>query len=99
MKIERLSKTLRAAILLITGCAIVLASNQMYAQPGPQEPIAYIGHGAFFDRVGNELEVTQDFVDKAQAWYRTKLLADLDQAKKSEFAALEKKLLAGVETK
>jgi hypothetical protein len=104
MKIERRSQILRAAILLITGCVIVLGAdawfNQVYAQPTPQqEPIAYIGHGAFFDAAGNELEITQDFVDKAQAWYRTKLLADLNGAKKSEFAALEKKLLAGLETK
>ena len=104
MKIERRSQTLRAAILLITGCVIVLGATpwsiRMYAQPGPQqEPIAYIGHGAFFDAAGNELEITQAFVDKAQAWYRTKLLADLDDVKKREFAALEKKLLTGVETK
>jgi hypothetical protein len=104
MKIERRSQTLRAAILLITGCVIVLGANpwcnQMYAQPGPQqEPIAYIGHGAFFDGAGNEIEITQAFVDKAQAWYRARLLGDLDDVKKREFAALEKKLLTGIETK
>jgi hypothetical protein len=104
MKIERRSQTLRAAYLLIIGCVIVLGANpcfnQMYAQPAPQqEPIAYIGHGAFFDAAGNEIEITQAFVDKAQAWYRTKLLADLDDVKKREFAALEKQLLTGVETK
>jgi hypothetical protein len=104
MKVERRSQILRAAILLITGCVIVLGanpwSNRMYAQPGPQqEPIAYIGHGAFFDAAGNELEITQAFVDKAQAWYRTKLLADLDEVKKREFTVLEKSLLTGVETK
>ena len=43
-----------------------------------------------FIKHGNELEICQAFVDKAQAWYRTKLLADLDEAKKREFTALEK---------
>lgn len=61
-----------------------------------EEPIAYIGHGAFFDRRGNEIVVTQEFVQKAQAWYRAELLAGLDQKKKAQFSEFEQQLTKGV---
>lgn len=57
-----------------------------------QQPIAYIGHGAFFDSNGEEIALTQPFVDKAQSWYRQYLLADLAPEKKDEFAGVEKRL-------
>jgi hypothetical protein len=56
------------------------------------EPIAYIGHGAFFDHNGNQITLTPDFVSRAQDWYRKKLLAGLRADKKAEFAKFERKI-------
>ncbi|HEY6139947.1 MAG TPA: hypothetical protein VI670_19500 [Thermoanaerobaculia bacterium] len=61
-----------------------------------EEPIAYIGHGSFFDFKGNEIQITQAFVDKAQAWYRANLMSGLDESKKREFAELEQRLQKGI---
>ena len=64
-----------------------------------EEPIAYIGHGSFFDSQGNEIQATQEFVQRAQAWYVSNLLSDLDAARKREFTGFEKRLYSGVEMK
>jgi hypothetical protein len=84
------------AVVAIAGsvCAI-----HALAQTLPQEPIAYIGHGGFFDQQGNQIAVSQAFVDQAQAWYRTKLLSGLDDAKKAEFAGFERRLFVGAPAK
>lgn len=76
-------RTLSSAICLCCGLVAPAMGQE-------REPIAYIGHGAFFDSDGNEIVLTQEFVDKAQAWYRQKLLADLEPAKKKEFDGFEK---------
>lgn len=62
----------------------------------PNEPIAYIGHGAFFDHQGRQIVPTADFVARAQTWYRAHLLAGLDAKVRSEFTAFERRLSAGV---
>lgn len=54
------------------------------------EPIAYIGHGAFFDRSGKEIKLTQDFVEKAQAYYRQKLAASVPADKATNLTEGEK---------
>jgi hypothetical protein len=59
------------------------------------EPIAYIGHGGFFDSKGNQIPVTPEFVAKAQAYYRAKLLSRLGAAKQGEFSSFEKPLNDG----
>jgi hypothetical protein len=56
------------------------------------EPIAYIGHGAFFDNKGRQIVPTADFVAKAQSWYRERLLAGLKPRQRAEFAAFEQRL-------
>lgn len=62
----------------------------------PNEPIAYIGHGAFFDHQGRQIVPTPDFVARAQTWYRAHLLAGLDGKTRTEFKAFERRLSAGV---
>jgi hypothetical protein len=79
----------------LVAIAGVLLSTEALAQA--EQPIAYIGHGAFFDRAGNEIQVTQAFVEKTQAWYRAAFLLGLDEAKKREFAAFEQRLYSGVQ--
>jgi hypothetical protein len=64
-----------------------------------KEPIAYIGHGAFFDQKGNEIPVTQAFVQSAQSWYRAELISGADEAAKRKFADLEQSLYKGVDLK
>jgi len=61
-----------------------------------EQPIAYIGHGAFFDHSGNQIPLTQAFVEQAQAWYRKDLLIGLDTPKKKELARFERRLHDGV---
>jgi len=36
------------------------------AAADPDEPIAYVGHGAFFDAAGRQITPTPEFVAKAQ---------------------------------
>src|SRR6266404_2460737 len=77
---------------------LVLAFAVLSPQPAraqEQEPIAAAGHGGFFDQSGKQIPLTLDFATSAQAWYRNKLSAELSAAKKREFAAYEKRLLAG----
>jgi hypothetical protein len=56
------------------------------------EPIAYIGHGAFFERNGRQIVPTAEWVARAQSWYRGRLLAGLKPSQKAEFAAFEGRL-------
>ena len=67
---------------------------QMQSQE--KEPIAYIGHGAFFDQDGKQIELTLEFVARAQDWYRKKLLLSLRGNKRTEFANFERRLNAGI---
>jgi hypothetical protein len=73
-----------------------LWSSDARAQDREQEPIAYIGHGAFFDHKGNEIRLTQAFVEKAQAWYREDMLSALNAVQKRDFAVFEQGLYVGV---
>jgi hypothetical protein len=89
MKTRRL---LAVALTVCTGIACLsLWMDGVMAQD--QEPIAYIGHGAFFDRAGNQIAVTEAFVERAQAWYRQDMLPALNDAQRDSFAALEEQLL------
>lgn len=60
---------------------VLLASaasfNASIAFADDDEPISYIGHGAFFDKNGKQIEVTQDFIEQAQAYYRQRLLKSM----------------------
>jgi hypothetical protein len=56
------------------------------------EPIAYIGHGGFFDQYGRQIVPTAEFVAKAQSWYRARLLAGMNAGQKAELAAFERRL-------
>ncbi|HVS80398.1 MAG TPA: hypothetical protein VHE60_01530 [Pyrinomonadaceae bacterium] len=65
-------------------------------QAADKEPIAFIGHGGFFDQDGKQITLTLEFVARAQAWYRAKLSSTLTESKRAEFANLEKRLYANV---
>ena len=61
-----------------------------------RQPIAYIGHGAFFDSIGNEIEMTQAFVERAQTWYQNDMASELDERKRREFSIFESRLFEGM---
>jgi hypothetical protein len=46
-----------------------LAAPSAQIQTSDQEPIAFIGHGAFFDQDGKQIELTLELVARAQDWY------------------------------
>ena len=76
-----------------TETEILLATSPVHAQESnDDEPIAYIGHGAFFDRHGRQIVPTAEFVAKAQSWYRERLVAGLDPGVRTELGALERRL-------
>jgi hypothetical protein len=81
----------------ISTIAAAIAFAPAASQPGPvEEPIAYIGHGAMFDRHGKELEVTLEFVAKAQSWYRRQLELALPEKDRAALPQLETRLKAGL---
>jgi hypothetical protein len=57
-----------------------------------EEPIAYIGHGAFFDRTGRQIVPTEAWVERAQQWYRDRLVARVEPNGKEEFETFERRL-------
>src|SRR5262249_53431427 len=83
-------------LLVVTILILFFVDLAAKMQAKEKEPIASIGHGAFFDQDGNQIELTQEFVSKAQDWYRTKLLSSLRRSKKTEFAKFEKRLITSV---
>jgi hypothetical protein len=77
-------------VIMLAACVLATSGTAVSAEE--EEPIAYVGHGAFFDRTGKELVPTQAFVNKSQDWYQKKLLAALSAKKKAEFGKIEKQL-------
>jgi hypothetical protein len=84
-----------AVVLLIWFAGSSVSFAPVRAQE--REPIASTGHGGFFDHEGRQIPITLDLVSKAQTWYRAGLLENLSPAKKSQFAAFEQSLLAGLQ--
>jgi hypothetical protein len=98
MQARSQSQWLRAS--LAAGCLGVCSALWIGpAHAGADEPIAYIGHGAFFEASGKQITPTQEFVAEAQAWYRADLSSRLDERKAFEFAQFENDLFDGVPTK
>jgi hypothetical protein len=64
-----------------------------------REPIAYIGPGSFFDQEGRQLEVTCPFVERAQDWYRKRLLSEIGPRERRAFDAFERRLNEGIEAR
>ncbi len=59
------------------------------------EPIAYIGHGAMFDRTGKEIQVTPEFLREAQNYYRDALLKKTDEKRRVLFEQKRQRLFSG----
>jgi len=59
------------------------------------EPIAFIGHGAMFDREGRQIEVTAAFIEQAQQFYLRALSASANEEQLARLRAQEARLLEG----
>jgi hypothetical protein len=79
------------AALLAAGMAITVDGQSL-----ANEPIAFTGHGALFDRNGRQIEPTLEFLREAQAWYRARLMRQLPAEQRSAFSALEGRVTRGV---
>jgi hypothetical protein len=73
-----------------------LATELVPTRITSEEPIAYVGHGAFFARDGRQIVPTAEFVARAQRWYRDQLIATLDEKTRAELTTLEKRLVTGL---
>lgn len=85
---------LGGVLLLGAVAGVAGMSTRLAAQAVGEEPIAYIGHGVFFERGGRAITPTAEWVAKTQDWYRAHLMSALDPAGKAEFAGFEKRLIS-----
>ncbi|HKI05402.1 MAG TPA: hypothetical protein VKK31_25705 [Thermoanaerobaculia bacterium] len=60
------------------------------------EPIASVGHGAFFDGNGRQIVPTVEFMAKAQDWYRNRLVSGLNGKQQAQFSSFEQRLVKGL---
>ena len=59
---------------------VVLSTGVLGQERGiPEGPIAYIGHGAMFDREGNEIAPSPEVIGQAQSFYIDQLLQLADR--------------------
>ncbi|HEY7617775.1 MAG TPA: hypothetical protein VH744_13300, partial [Terriglobales bacterium] len=91
-----IAKLLRPAIAAV-GMSVALCAIPELALADDREPIAFVGHGAFFDQNGKQIVPTPEFLTSALAWYRTKLLSQLAPEKRSEFEAKERQAAQGLQ--
>ncbi|MFZ0749306.1 MAG: hypothetical protein WAM70_08090, partial [Pyrinomonadaceae bacterium] len=80
-----LLKTIWTIVHVLVICSSAMAQL-------PNEPIAYIGHGAMFDQSGREIPPTPSFILHAQTWYLTTLRAKSTASQRAELAKLERDL-------
>ena len=71
--------------VLCAGVFVVSALQSQTALSQEKEPIAYTGHGAFFDQQGKQIVPTADFVRKALAWYRDDLVRRVPEEKRASY--------------
>jgi hypothetical protein len=79
--------------------ALLIAPSGVRSQPAPampEGPVAYVGHGAMFDRNGNELAPTPAFIQRAQRAYLQQLLQRADPGQRQRFRELEARLRQGL---
>jgi hypothetical protein len=86
-----MSRSPAAALLSLALLAAPAAAQQSAV---PDGPIAFIGHGAMFDRDGREIAPTPELVAEALAFYREALLGLADQATRDRFGTLESEVVA-----
>jgi len=85
---------MRFSALLL--CLLLLSCSLVSSQSIPElseQPIAYIGHGAMFDRNGKEIQPTNTFVRQATRFYRDAVLKMSDADTRSRYNKLTNKYI------
>ena len=98
MQIRVRARGIRVAVAVAV-CWFTATSGRVWmneALAQGEEPIASIGHGAFFDGTGKEIRLTLEFVEKAQEWYRQDMLPGLNARQQRDFADFERRLSEGL---
>lgn len=85
---------LTLAALAAVGVAL-LTTARVPAQTFPDEPIAYVGHGAAFDAKGREIPVTPAFIESAQGYYLQRLRDRVAPEQRREFDQVRGQLTKG----
>lgn len=49
-------------------CLLAISTTPLFTQAPDDDSIAYVDHGAFFDRKGREIEPTPQFIASARGW-------------------------------
>jgi hypothetical protein len=71
------------------------ASAFHQAHSNNDEPIAYTGHGAMFDKNGKEIQVTPEFIKEAQKFYLDTLSKQAGEKQRALFEQKQKRLFSG----
>ena len=82
-------------LVALSCCLLANGGPAVAASPMEGEPIAGIGHGAFFDARGQQIVPTEAFVREAQHWYLEKLLESLPPKQLPAFVSFESRVMAG----
>jgi hypothetical protein len=88
--------TMSVALLLVIATLLSQPASSSAQMPGQaDEPIAFIGHGAMFDKNGKEIEVTPEFIESTQQYYLDRLYQRASQEQKARFDQEKARLLEG----
>jgi hypothetical protein len=87
------------SLLAVAFCmsAGALSDRSSFAELLLDDPIAYIGHGAMFDRSDNRIEPTREFIADAQRFYMEFLSERLLDQQRQSFKSKRERLFAGPE--
>ncbi len=87
------------SLLAVAFCmsAVALSGRNTRAEELLDDPIAYIGHGGMFDRTGNRIEPTREFIADAQRLYLDFLSERLLDQQRRSFNSKRATLFAGPE--
>ena len=76
---------------------VVLSTSVLGQERGiPEGPTAYIGHGAMFDREGNEIAPSAEVIGQAQSLYIDQVLQLADEDQRQRHRELEAEIAQGV---
>lgn len=89
--------SLLVAVAAISAVPALVAVGTAQAEDDGPEPIAAIGHGGFFDRLGNQIIPTPEFVARAQVWYRKHLLRQIPGDAIGRLTGYQSRLSANLE--
>lgn len=91
--VSRANNVFVTFIFCVVGLLITISAGAQNINPN--EPIAFIGHGALFGPDGAEIAPTAKFMKYATEWYIRELSGSLTSSEQSEFDSLQKLSVQG----